>query len=41
MATQGFIKRIYEVRIKTDFVLYPSIEIMNQIQEIYLNYIYN
>ena len=37
MTTQGFKKRIYEVKVKTYFVLKPSNEIKNQILVSYLN----
>ena len=37
MSTQAFIKRIYEVKVKTYFVLIQSIETQKQIQVIYLN----
>ena len=37
MSTQAFKKRIYEVKVKTYFVLKPSIETQKQIQVIYLN----
>ena len=37
MTTQAFKKRIYEAKVKTNFVLKPSIETQKQIEVIYLN----
>ena len=41
MVTQDFKERIYEVEIKSDFVLKPSIVIQNQVQVTNLNWIYD
>ena len=41
MATKAFKERIYEVEIKSPFVLKPSIVIQNQIQVSNLNQIYD
>ena len=41
MTTQAVKKKIYEVKVKTYFVLKPSSEIKNQILVSYLNLFYN
>ena len=37
MSTQAFKKKIYEVKVETNFVLKPSIETQKKIQVTYLN----